>query len=270
MITPLMHVLSCLDENYEVDKPVDILHLSKSDRDVIIAEARSLCSTVLNPDIVCMMDDHVYPVQYSGDNSIDLNIYTVALLERIQQCARHYIEHLKDTGKRDSSDDDLSTQATILRLEGNPDHIYYYVYKVMETAALSYDAKIAKLSELLAMLNAHGGEKLGRAVKDSELPARLELHSQLGYWKAMLMSDIMRNTLEMPTVPFTKDTIGIMRGQLAELGIYGFVNPLKMYQDFSSSRVTRKVTVNIPDKVLIFLSKVVQAGGGRIYIEDGN
>ncbi len=271
MITPLMHILSCLNENFEVKKPVNILYLSKSDRDIILAEARRLCELVLDPDIIVTMDGHVFPVQYSGDNSISLNVYTVALLERIQACAAVYLDSLKEGGKdKSQEDDDLSTQATILRLEGNPDYIYYFVYKMMEAQALSYDVKIAKLAELLAMLNAHGGEKLGKAVEDTELPLRLGLHSELRYWKSMLMGDVMRRMHSVPEEPFTEKTIETIRSQLSALGLYGFVNPLRMYRDFSSSRVERKSNVNIPDRVLVFLGKVVQSGGGRVQIENGD
>lgn len=271
MITPLMHILSCLDENYEVGNPVNILYLSKSDRDTILAEARRLCGLVLDPEVIATMDGQVFPVQYSGDNSITLSPYTVALLERIQSCATVYLDSLKDVGKgKTEDDDDLSTQATILRLEGNPDYIYYFVYKMMEAQALTYDVKIAKLAELLAMLNAHGGEKLGKAVEDTELPLRLELHSGIRYWKSMLMGDVMRRMHSVPPEPFTEKTIDVMRDQLKALGLYGFVNPLRMYRDFSSSRVERKSNVNIPDRVLIFLGKVVQSGGGRVQIENNN
>lgn len=271
MITPLMLILSSLDEKYGVDKPVNILYLSKSDRDLILSEARRLCELALNPDVVATMEGHVFPTQYSGDNSITLNPYTVAFLERLQACAKVYLEHLK-TGDKESSheDDDLSTQATILRLEGNPDYIYYYVYKMMEAQALSYDVKIAKLAELLVMLNAHSGEKLGKAAEDTEFPRRLELHSNISYWKSMLMGDVMQRTHEMPAEPFTEETIETIRSQINALGFYGFVNPLQMYKDFSSSRIERKSNVNIPDRVIIFLGKVIQSGGGRVQLENNN
>lgn len=272
MITPLMLILSSLNEKYEMDKPANILYLSKLDRDVVLSEARRLCDLALNPEVVATMDGHVFPTQFSGDNSITLSPYTVAFLERVQACAKVYQEHLRTGSKHasDDSDDDLSTQATILRLEGNPDYIYYYVYKMMEVQTFSYDVKIAKLAELLAMLNAHGGEKLGRAVEDTEFPRRLELHSSIGYWKSMLMGDVMRRTNALPEEPFTEDTIEVIREQISALGLYGFVNPLQMYRDFSSSRIERKTDVNIPDRVLIFLGKVVQSGGGRLHIEDDN
>lgn len=272
MITPLMLILSCLNEKYEMDKPANILYLSKSDRDVILSEARHLCDLVLNPDVIATMDGHVFPTQFSGDNSITLNQYTVAFLERVQACARVYQESLRSGNKveAEAGDDDLSTQTTVLTLEGNPDYIYYHVYKMMESQALSYDVKIARLAELLALLNAHGGEKLGRAVESSEFPRRLELHSNIGYWKGMLMGDVMKRTHALPTEDFTEETIEIIRRQIRDLGLYGFVNPLQMYRDFSTSRIERKTNVNIPDRVLVFLGKVVQSGGGRLQVEDHN
>lgn len=271
MITPLMLILSSLSKDYETDKPVNVLYLSKSDRDLILSEAHRLCDLVLNPDVVATMEGHVFPTQYCGDRSISLNPYTVAFLERVQACAHVYLDNLKSSARQSTSDDDdLSTQATILRLEGNPDYIYYYVYKMMEAPSLTYDAKIGKLAELLTMLNAHGGEKLGKAAVDDELPRRLELHSNLGYWKSMLVGDVMRRTNAVPDEVFTEATIEVIREQISSLGLYGFVNPLKMYQDFSSSRIERKSNVNVPDRVLLFLGKVVQSGGGRVHVENNN
>ena len=218
MITPLMLILSCLDENYEMDKPVNILYLSKSDRDIILSEASRLCDLVLDPMVIATMDGHVFPTQISGDTSITLNPYTVAFLERVQACAKVYQEQLrvKSKSSTDESDDDLSAQTTVLRLEGRHDYIYFHVYRVMESPSLSYDTKIAKLAELLAMLNAHGGEKLGRVAEDTELPRRLELHSNIGYWKSMLMGDVMRRTHAMPEEDFNEGTIEVIRNQIAE------------------------------------------------------
>lgn len=272
MITPLMLILSSLNEKYEMDKPVNILYLSKSDRDIILSEANRICELVLDPMVIATMDGHVFPTQISGDNSITLNPYTVAFLERVQACARVYQEQIRVKVKDevDENDDDLSTQTTVLRLEGRHDYIYFHVYRVMESPSLSYDTKIAKLAELLAMLNAHGGEKLGRVAEDTAFPRRLELHSNIGYWKSMLMGDVMRRTHSMPEEDFTEKTVEIIRKQIEALGLYGFVNPLQMYRDFSSARVGSKTNVNIPDWVLVFLGKVVQSGGGRLPVENNN
>ena len=44
MITPLMHILSCLDEEYKAGAPIGMLHLNRSDWDLIVTEAKRLGS----------------------------------------------------------------------------------------------------------------------------------------------------------------------------------------------------------------------------------
>lgn len=268
MITPLMLVLSSLNEKYETDSPVDILYLSRTDRDLILSEAARLCDRVLDENIIAVYEGRVFPTQYCGGDAITLNIYTAALLERLIKCAKVYKASSTGVAVDDDQSSDLSAQSTVLRLEGNPDHIYYYVYKLMNAATPTYDMKIQKLTELLLTLHTHSGDRFGMPSEDPKLHSRMELHSQLSYWKTMLVGDVMRQALGLPEEPFTESTVDVIRSQLKTLGFYGFVNPLQMYKDFSNSRVSRKAAVNIPDKVLIFLGKIIQSGGGRVQLED--
>lgn len=270
MITPLMHILSSLNEKFETDEPVNILYLNKSDRDLILSEAERLCDRVLDDNIVATMDGHVFNTQYYGGQAITLNPYTIALLERLIQCAKVYKGQSVTSSETSEADSDLSAQSTVLRIERDPDHIYYYVYTVMSASNMTYDAKIQKLSELLIVLNTHSGSEIGPKIDNSAFMARIELQSSLRFWKTILMRDVMCSSGALPEEPFTDATVDTIREQLKFLGFYGFVNPLKMYQDFSGSRVERKSDVNIPGEVLVFLAKVIQSGGGRVRIEDNN
>lgn len=270
MITPLMHILSSLNDKYETDEPVNILYLNKSDRDLILSEAERLCDRILDDNMVATMGGHVFNTQYYGGQAITLNPYTIGLLERMIQCAKVYKSRGASASETVEADSDLSAQSTVLLIERNPDHIYYYVYTVMSAPNMTYEAKIQKLSELLIVLNTHSGSDIGPKIDNSAFMARIELQSSLTYWKSMLMCDVMRASGALPEEPFTESTIDTIREQLRFLGFYGFVNPLKMYQDFSGSRVERKSDVNIPSEILVFLAKVIQSGGGRVRIEDNN
>ena len=266
MITPLMHILSCLDEKYQVGPPVDILYLGKTDRELIIHEARRLGVILNDADkIMCSVSDTglemVAPQQEIAGSLKSINPYTGLLLTRVRSCLATYNREL-DTVAPDVAEDDLSTDAVVLRLEGNARYAFVYVYKIMETPALSYDAKIAKLRELLLTIKSHSVVE-NNELKDGNLKRRLELHSMFNYWKGMLMSDYIRYYgVEAPT--FDETTLKVMKSELNDLGFYGFVNPLAMYQEFNNSRVARKVEVNIDDSVVEYLSKIVLSGGGTV------
>lgn len=267
MITPLMHILSCLDEKYQVGPPVDILYLGRTDRELIISEARRIGNIFDDADkIMFSMSDTglemVAQHQEIAGSLKAISPYTSLLLTRLRECLPTYKREL-DTVAPDVAEDDLSTDAVVLRLEGNARYVYVYVYKIMETqAALTYDAKIAKIRELLLTIKSHSIVE-NNDLKDGHLKRRLELHSMFNYWKSMLMSDYIRYYGTEPPV-FDEVVLKTMKAELNDLGFYGFVNPLVMYQEFNNSRVARKVEVNIDDSVVDYLTKVVLSGGGAV------
>ena len=266
MITPLMHILSCINEKYEMDAPLNILYLGNHDRDLIIKEAKRLSSIFSNENKIYMGESDigvecVMESQEVAGEIISLSKYTALLLNRIAQCCKVYVNNL-DVNTPTVREEDLSEDAVVLRLEVNPFFIYPYVFNVMETPSLTYNAKIAKLQELLNTINNHTVVQESDVIS-KDIYARLELHSKLSFWKGMLMSDYMRVYGEYPS-EFTEDTVNVIRHELANLGFYGFINPLEMYFDFSKSRVTRKVSVDIDTDVVDFLVKVVRSGGSTL------
>lgn len=267
MITPMMHILSSMDEKYRVGHPVNILYLNRDDRDLVISEAKNIGARLNNENKVWITDSPtgermVADTQVVVDESVSLNPYTALLLTRVLECFKVYSQEVDETDVEEVNDD-LSTDAVVLRLEGTPRYIYVFVYNVMETPSLSYDAKIAKLSELLHTLQTHS-VVLNSEETDPRMRKtlnRMELHSKLSYWKRMLMQDYMRVYGTAPP-GFTAETIEIIRRDLANMGFYGFVNPLQMYREFNTSRVSRKVSIDVEDFVMDFLTKVVRSGGG--------
>ncbi len=271
MITPLMLILSSLNEKQTTDSPVSVLYLNRSDRDLILSEATRLCNRVLDENIICTLDGQVYPTQSCSDGEfLTLDDYTVAMLERIIMCARVYLRS-DATVDDNEADYDLGTQDTVLKLEGNPSFIYYYVYSLMYAPTPNYEAKLQKLAELLQVLQSHT-MNLSDQPSDDEVRrlSRLELHSHMEYWKTMLVGDVMRRTKALPQEQFTEQTIETIQKQLKILGFYGFVNPLQMYKDFGSSRVSSKTNVEVEEWVLAFLGKIIQSGGGRVQLEDNH
>lgn len=266
MITPLMHILSCLNEKYQIEQPVDILYLSRADRELIIGEARRLGSYFSDESKIWITESPtgqrmVSETQVIAGKSVTLCPYTALLLTRVWKCFNVYQQEV-DALATDVVNDDLSTDAVVLRLEGNPRYIYVYVYNTMELPALSYDAKIARLLELLTTIRSHSVVR-DTTPRDTRLSQRMELHSMMSYWEGLLMSDYIDMYGTAPEA-FSEETIETIRHELADLGFYGFVNPLEMYQQFNSSRVSRKVEITIDDEVVNFLTKVVMSGGATV------
>ena len=266
MITPLMHILSCLDEEYKAGAPIGMLHLNRSDWDLIVTEAKRLGSLFSDETKIWITESPaglsvVSEVQVIDGSPVNLNPYTALLLTRVYECFPLY---LRELGKLsvDVVEDDLSADAVVLRLEGNPRYVYVYVYNTMELPSLSYEAKILKIQELLFTILRHSVVQSNNLINDASRN-RLEMHSRFGYWKGMLMSDYVKHNGTVAP-PFTLDTLETMRAELKNLGFYGFVNPLQMFMDFSGARVSRKVEVNISSEVIAFLMKVVASGGADI------
>lgn len=267
MIQPLMLLLSCINEEYSYDHPVDIMYLSRSDRQVIVQEAERLGRFVTDPSKIMMGED------VRGDAIVDdgqiiggsklvrISASTQMLLTRLQRCYEVFLNS-RNSASNDEAIGDLGTDSIILRLEGNPKYVYMFVYSVMESKGLEYSAKIAKISDVYNAIAGHINF-VSDDTKTQFLRHRLELQSTWQFWARMLTADIIAHTGEI-TQPLTRDDIITVAEEMRNLGFYGFVNPYKMYTDFLGSRINRKVDVNISDDVVNFFGKVVESGGASL------
>lgn len=266
MITPLMHILSCLTDSYSIEAPVSLLYLNRADWELIVSEAKRLGSYFDDENKIWIMPSQtglpmVSEVQAVAGQSKSLNPYTALLLTRVWECFKVYIKELA-TMETEIVEDDLSVDAVVLRLEGNPKYIYMYVYNTMELPALSYEAKIAKLKELLLTIKSHTVIQ-SESTGSDKLLARFELQSRVSFWSGLLLSDYIRYYGTVPP-KFDEHTIDVMKSEMKDLGFYGFVNPLVTYMHFSNSRVLRKIDVDISSDVVDFLTKVVKSGGASV------
>lgn len=267
MITPLMLLLSSINEKFEFDSPVEIGYLSRSNANLIRAEADRLGKMAVSEDYLQpALDGDFNPIegsvgttQYVDGKQLDISLATAMILTRVREAYKVY----KRTNPGDaagSEDDivDIGLDTVILRLEGNPYYIYSYVCEVMNTKHLSFRGRMMKLIELYSSIFGHVNTE-ARDLFTSELLTRLELHSTLQFWQSLIMSDMLKRGYVGNYV--SKDDIVVVGEELRSLGFYGFVNPLKMYQEFSNSQIQRKVDVNIDEEVITFLEKVVRSGG---------
>lgn len=268
MIQPLMLLLSCINEEYTYDHPVDIMYLNRSDRQVVTREAFRLGKIVMDQNKIMMGEDAFgAPIVddgqvIGGSKLIRISPMTQMLLTRLQECYRVFLKSESGDVEGDESLSDLGTDSIILRLEGNPKYVYIFVHSVMESKGQEYSAKIARIADVYKAIIGHISAP-GDDAKTQFLRSRLELQSTWQFWSRMLTADIIRHTGEI-IPPLTEDDLDKMASELRDLGFYGFVNPYKMYTEFLGSRINRKFDVNISEDVILFLDKVVASGGVTI------
>jgi len=262
MITPLMLILSCINDQYNYDTPVDISFLNREDRVTINSEANRL--GILASDSLHILtttgingEEIADSVQMVNEAVIDIHPGTAMMLTRIKESFSVW-KKSKLLLHDHETDKDLSIDNVIMHLEGNPWYIYSYVYQTMENRSSDYDAKMAKILELYTTIISNNVIRTQDGM-DSEMIRRLTLQSTQQFWSGLIEVDLMRHMGMVCEI--TPNLLSQIKQELSSLGFYGFVNPLKMYLDFSGSRVWRKTDINIAPEVLEFLTKVVRSGG---------
>lgn len=264
MVTPLMLLLSSINSRYEYDRPVDIMYLSRTDRDLIVSEVERIGKMATNDDTILTTEDCygqtiADTAQVVNDSVVEISQPTAMLLTRIREAYSVY-QKVSPSGlaANEMELDDLGADAVILRLEGNPRYIYIYIYNIMESKGMDFRSKMMRIMELYTAIVGHAGVSLDTG-KIQQLVNRFELQSTVQFWQGLLMSDLLKHGFAGVSV--TQSDVYKVGEELRSLGFYGFVNPLQMYMDFSGSRISRKVGVNIDQEVIDFLDKVVRSGG---------
>ena len=262
MVTPLMLLMSSINEKFEFDKPVDTMYLSRSDRDLVVSEADRLGRMSKDDSIILTTEDVfgntiVDTAQAVNGRIVEISLATAMILTRIREAHDVY----SNVGVNESADidgSDLGTDSVIMRIEGNPHFVYTYVYNLMTSTGIDYTAKINKIAELYTSIITHLGVSHDDA-STRKLVERFSLQSNVQFWQELIMSDMLKHGYTGNVV--SAGDIKTVKDELRSLGFYGFVNPLKMYLDFSGARVTRKVDVNVDENVVAFLEKIVKSGG---------
>lgn len=262
MITPLMLLLSGIRSDFTYDRPVDISYLMRSDRTLLLREATRLGEKSLDESYISVVPDAnggevCDTVQYTGTGSLDIHIATALILTRIRESYLSY----KRYSEKSSSDleEDLDADIVVMRLEGKPDYVYTYVYQVMDNKALDYMTRINMIYQVYSIIDRNTGVSL-MDLTNNFLSSRLEQQSHVSFWQQLIMNDWMSRFNAVPDV-VDENTLKTVQSELDSLGFYGFVNPWKMYTDFISSRVNRKLELNIEKETLDFLRTVVKSGG---------
>lgn len=265
MVQPLMLLLSSITKDFTYDHPVDIMYMNRSDRTTVFHEADRLGRLAYNEDVIIMGED-IYgnPIVddgqvIGGTKMVQISQPTQMILTRIREAYKVFKRYSTASNEEDRDSTDLGADSVILRLEGNPRFVYVYVYSIMESKGLEYTTKIRKISEVYNAIVGHSQVSVG-GENTQFLLNRFELQSTSQFWCSMLTADIMAHSGGIVS-PVTPEDLKVVKKELRDLGFYGFTNPYKMYTEFISSRVNRKLDINVQPEVVEFLRKVVRSGG---------
>ena len=264
MITPLMLILSSINDKLEFDRPVNIDYMANNDRTLLNSEIERHGRLLFNPDVVVTEDDIrgvevVSTTQVINDSVVEIHPATAIILTRLREGYTVYKRRTSLTESASSAVDDLSVESAVLHIEGNPKYAYIFVHTIMESKGMDYDSKIQKIANLYKLLQSHSVDT-SDDTHTIFLSERLKLQSDIAFWTRLIHTDWMRQRAELPPKVDEK-LLATVRQELQDMGFYGFTNPWKMYTDFHGSRMTRKAVVHVDESVEVYLSKVVRSGG---------
>lgn len=264
MITPVMYLLSCLTENYEKDKFIDVSYLNNDDHQYLMNEVSRIgsilmCESESGPlfEEMAIEPSPIFKFDSTaliGDRSFSLNPFTLALLSVLRECYQKFTTISSGI----TAETDLGSDIVILSLERNVNNAYRIVCEIIENSTLTTTDKALKLKTLYTSALAAKQNQQDVEMYDQEALIRLETLSKASYWAELLM----RKNLELggeTDKPVTVETLKEVRKDLKSIGISGFADPYKMYVDYTDSRVHRKVAANLSSDMLLYLSRVSES-----------
>lgn len=284
-----MYILSGYNKSFQYEEPISLSYLRLDDENAILSSVSQIKEII---DTLSLNDEYWYLSRAGVKQITRIDVvqtrgyseYTIALLNRVRDAfASGKLYDQQD--KANTLDLSLDMKQLLYRLEGNPDFIYRYVYNTFKTHQENEQSKgkgsrkeriidnsIEKLTELYQIIMQSSGEynlTPQDEQEDAKRIERLQLHSDFSYWHRMLLNDHIRYFdsfyYDKYNLPETQeDLIKTIRKDLKDLGIVGFVNPIQMYEEFKSSRVERKLGVQIDSDVKEFLRTTILSGGGKI------
>ena len=268
MVTPLMLLLSSINEEYKYDKVLDLSYLTVADKNCLMAEADRLGKLAANSG----RDDQrlLYTTAKSGREIVDpdaqiisgavvsVHPATAMLLTRIAEAHSVLTKSAATQPLLETyEEEEINIDREIQDIEGRPSKVYDYVYRVMSPQGVDRNTKMRKIIDLYLRITNFSSESVKAATKND---ARLLLHSRALFWTEMLTRDWLAcgNSMEES---FSVRDLDIVKAELRKLGFPGFVNPLEIYRNFGGAVVTRKTEVKVDPSVIMFLDKVIRSGG---------
>lgn len=267
MITPLMLLLSSINQDLAYDHPVDLTYLSRDDRALIVGEAERIGRVVSDSAKVIFTESrggepYADLDQVVGDSFVRIHPATAMLLTRVKEAYRVF-QRMSAGAVAEAEDEDLGADEVVLRLEGNAKYVYVLVQQVMAKKSIDFDTKVAQLADIYKQITLTGdSQETSKAI--SFLRDRLELQSYQQFWCRLFTADLARYGLFQEDSIVQPEDLETVKKEIRLFGLYGFVNPKEMYEQFASARVSRKTSVKVEPEVVEFLSKVVRSGGGSL------
>ena len=269
MITPVMLMLSSISSDLSYTQPVNTMYLNQDDYDIIMSEVQRLTSILRNPSRVSPLlseyteeENNLYSSgayvpewRPSTEQMIHYEYKTIhpgtwVILNRLYHCSKLFEE-------RNVSYVSFDTETILLNLESNPDYIYSYILKVMRSTNWDYPYKMSMFADLYS--------KIQMSIQDESSTIdgtvhRLKQMSELKFYQKLIYTDYLTAFGQFPP-PITLSDLYVIRDELKELGLYGFCNPLELYNQFALSRVQRKTKVNISSDIVDLIRKILLSGG---------
>ena len=268
MVTPLMLLLSSINEEYKYDKVLDLSYLTVADKNCLMAEADRLGRMASNSGA----DDQklLYTTARSGRDIVDpdaqiisgavvsIHPATAMLLTRVAEAHSALMKEAVNKPLLEvHAEEEINIDMEIQHIEGNPNAVYSYVYRIMTTPGMDRNTKMRKIAELYLRITDTASESIMSINKND---SRLLLHSRALFWTEMLTRDWLAcgNSL---SEGFTVKDLKTVKAEMRKLGFPGFVNPLEIYKNFGGAVVTRKTEIRVEPSVILFLDKVIRSGG---------
>lgn len=200
--------------------------------------------------------------QYINDNQIEILKETAILLTRIY---RAYVFWNKNTSsfmnfKKDENVIDLSEDAILNKIENFPYSIYSIVYNILSsTKELPITLALKRVDNIRKKLIQYQGQT--KIDKSPYFQEKLNILSDMSFWKSLIYSDYLRIYMKNPP-KLTLKKMDQISSELKLFGISGFNPPCDIDQSFSN--ISRKASIDVDDRIIIFLEKIVRSGGINI------
>ena len=266
MITPLMLLLSSINQDMAYDHPVELTYLTRDDRALVVGEAERM-GRIVSDSAKLIFTENSAGQSYAdldqvvGDSFVRIHPATAMLLTRVRE-AYNVFQRRSAGVVAEAEDNDLGADDVVLRLEGNSKYVYVLVQQIMAKRSIDFDAKVAQLAGIYKQITLTGeSQEVSKAI--NFLRDRLELQSYHQFWCKLLTADLIHYGLFDGEIVQPED-LELVKKEIRLFGLYGFVNPKEMYDEFVGARVSRKTAVKVDAEVVDFLYKVVRSGGGSL------
>lgn len=263
MFHPTMLMLCTLNiDTFKCQDEVDYTYLQQSKEQILTREIDNLCDRMLSDEFLFSVqngNEIAMTTQFIGTKQVKISTYTALILTRLREAAIFLKNNMSG-----SNYDDISDDIMISRIEAIPNSIYSIVYNILSNesaAARASKSGIHKLNEIRKKILLY--RKKDSATISPTFLQKIKDISTVGFWRTLLYHDFLVYYNSEPTA-VTEEVLQQIKQELESLEIYGFVPPQKVMDIYKSTSVSRKLSINVDDFVIEFLTEIVRSGGVEV------